>query len=758
MLVGGTLAWRSLSQAARNDVQQARTSVPVELEKLEKTPDGEETEIPVPGAEFFLFTKSGAQIGGKYTTDALGKIALSLEPGEYYFEETYPGFGYDFDQDGEGKSIKIYPFIVKGDEEKAVVTVYDRRQVGQLIVTKEVKNLPEGELTESQKSRKFTFTVTFSDGKTYPCRIDGALVTLGPGGTFELCHGQEAVFSDVPVGVQYTVTEQKADDCATFAAGSHGTIRPGEQRAAFLNAQGIDEPEGPLELVVTKVLKEGYPPADRDKTFHFTLTLNGEITEFDLKPGANGGQDSRVFPDVKFGDSYSVVETDTGYILTTDKATGTIALPRTEATFTNEYPRPQTEIGGEKTWKAGADMHLIPPSIPVRLYDGEGRMVEEQTVRPDGEGKWYYTFHAPRYDQDGNEIKYVIREGPVDYFAPSYEGYDITNSPVKPVDADPPVLEKVVEGSGAPSRRFRFLLEAKDGAPLPDKASGTVKSYERDGGGPVEFGTFTFTCPGTFVYTIYETAGSEAGWTYDDARYTLTFVVAAKDGALFIQQQTLVKNGEVADKLVFRNRYTPATKPPGPGGGDDDDDDEVKIKGEKRWVDEGAPEGARPDHVVVYLYADGKLVHQQEVTARDGWRYSVTMPKYQKGRRVVYTVGEEPVPGYECRVEGFDLINTYVGETPSPIPTGGETTTPGPTGTQGPPAEGSLPPTPGEGGAPEATPIPTAPPPDVPKTGDTNELPIWLAVMGSGGLGLMICLGYLYWRKHHYVGKRLMKR
>jgi len=46
----------------------------------------------------------------------------------------------------------------------------------------------------------------------------------------------------------------------------------------------------------------------------------------------------------------------------------------------------------------------------------------------------------------------------------------------------------------------------------------------------------------------------------------------------------------------------------------------------------------------------------------------------------------------------------------------------------------------------------------VPKTGDNQELPIWFGVTVSGGLGLLLCLGYLYWKKHHYVGKRLMKK
>jgi len=171
-------------------------------------------------------------------------------------------------------------------------------------------------------------------------------------------------------------------------------------------------------------------------------------------------------------------------------------------------------------------------------------------------------------------------------------------------------------------------------------------------------------------------------------------------------------------------------------------DSEVVVTVRKIWEHGTNPEENRPASVVVYVYADGTLVHQQLVTAADGWKYTFRLPKYAAGKEITYTVGEQEVPGYEARVEGFDIVNTFI-EKPQPSPTPTPTETPTPTPTPPPPT---------------ATPAPTPPPPSVAQTGDTEELTLWLAVTALGAVGLAVCLGLLYYSKHRYVGKRLMKK
>ncbi len=778
--------WQSLNQVARNDIRRPPEARPTELIIFEKEPDGTPTETPIPGTEFFLFTADGEQVGGSYTTDDLGSINVSLKPGDYYFEETYPSLGFAFDQE-DGKPVTHYPFTVE-KKDKNTVIAYNRRLTGPLTIMKVVHNETAGELTQEQKEQKFTFTVTFSDNGSYPCQIDGGEeFTVSSGGALQLRHGQTAVFPAIPVGVQYTVVETAAEGYEVTSQGSHGNITPEGQEALFTNVVGQPEPEAPI-LTVTKVLAGEYPTKDSNKEFHFTLKLGDKVEEFTLKNG-----ETKTFDQVKPEDVYLITEQDAfpdGYSLTTVNAAGTIMEGETKAVFTNTYVgRTQVEIFGEKTWNVDeAHASLIPASVPIRLY-GDGLLVKEQTVKPDGEGKWRYIFYAPKYSGDGKEISYTVREAPIDYFLPIYHGNDIENVYTDPVSIDPPTLEKAVEGANAPKRTFTFLLQSEDGGPMPEGASGAGKLYTLEGAGKEDLGTFTFKRPGTFRYTLYEVKGGGSNWSYDTARYTLTFTVTAQDGKLVVQK-SLTKDGETADKLLFRNTYTSSGEGGGGGGGTVN----IELSGQKHWEHGENPQENRPEKIVVLVYADGELACQEEVTGEDGWKYSFLVPKYtQRGKKVVYTVGEKPIPGYQCQVDGYDLINTYVGEgeptpTSTPTPTSSEEPTPTPPepsqpstgGTPVTPTPTPTPPEPTSVGeetpvpTPSETPTPTpagtpvpppsggggstpSDPPNTVKTGDTGELGLWLAVTALGGAGTLLCLGYLFWTRRRYTGKRLMK-
>ena len=154
-LITGTLGWQSLGQTAKNEAQ-SEILRQVELLKLEKLPDGTETEIPVPGAAFYLFAEDGAQIGGRYVTDENGTISVSLKPGEYYFEESSPVPGFAFDTDEKGQQLTRYPFVVTGNEtETVVVTVYNIRLQGALTIEKTVRNADDSPLTDEQKAQEF---------------------------------------------------------------------------------------------------------------------------------------------------------------------------------------------------------------------------------------------------------------------------------------------------------------------------------------------------------------------------------------------------------------------------------------------------------------------------------------------------------------------------------------------------------------------------------------------------------------------------
>ena len=101
---------------------------------------------------------------------------------------------------------------------------------------------------------------------------------------------------------------------------------------------------------------------------------------------------------------------------------------------------------------------------------------------------------------------------------------------------------------------------------------------------------------------------------------------------------------------------------------------EVTVK--KVWDDKENKDGLRPDKVTVRLLADGQEVAVKEITATDNWQASFTdLPVYKEGKKITYTITEDPVVGYTTTIDGFTVTNRH---TP---PTSPSTTTPPPSTT-----------------------------------------------------------------------------
>ena len=114
---------------------------------------------------------------------------------------------------------------------------------------------------------------------------------------------------------------------------------------------------------------------------------------------------------------------------------------------------------------------------------------------------------------------------------------------------------------------------------------------------------------------------------------------------------------------------------------------EVAVK--KVWDDKENKDGLRPDKVTVRLLADGQEVAVKEITATDNWQASFTdLPVYKEGKKIVYTITEDPVAGYTATIDGFTVTNRHTPPTtpPGTPPTPPSTTTPPPSTTTPPPA------------------------------------------------------------------------
>lgn len=694
-----SFAWADFTQSRTNVFRGAVNRAEVVLSKYEKDANGvvqADPVSPVMNAQFLLYRieADGSETpvdGGPWLTDTKGEIIfdgrdsrhMKLEVGKYVFVETKPAFGYTYDKDEAGDDITRYVFEVTQSDVtggKAVrVMAYNRRGSGTLAVKKTVEgNAPEG--------AEFTYTVFFSDGGTHSYSIDGGGEnTVTSGGTFTLKHGQTALFTDVPIGVQYRIVETAHPDYIISSNGHQGSITDAGSVAAFVNTYVTEPPtEEKVTLTVTKTLAGEHPAADKEKEFNFTLTVDGEELKFTLKPGETGRFE------VTEGSQYEVTEENyfgDEYVQSVTNGLGTVGKEDIEVAVTNTFiGEPVVDIEGEKRWRLGqGGDSVLPEAITVRLKNGD-TVVLEKTVRPNADGDWKYSFTAPKYDADGKAIGYTVEELAVPCFITSYDGYDITNTYVAPVVADPPVVTKTVQGENAPDTEFAFVMKGQDGAPMPEGAVGSTKTIHITGGGEVEFGNIEFTNAGVYTYEIHEVSGGEAGWTYDKKRYTLTFTVTEVNGSLTVSGQKLECGGEAVNDIRFTNSYT------------EPEADTVIIAGEKRWEHGSNPVANRPDSITLYVYADGKQVVQWQVTAKDDWKYSIELPKFAAdGSEIRYTVDEKAVDGYTKQIDGYDLVNTYVDDTGDPFD-----------------------------------------PEDTPDTGDHTDLTVWLIMMIASGIMLIV--------------------
>ena len=57
----------------------------------------------------------------------------------------------------------------------------------------------------------------------------------------------------------------------------------------------------------------------------------------------------------------------------------------------------------------------------------------------------------------------------------------------------------------------------------------------------------------------------------------------------------------------------------------------------------------------------------KEITATDNWQASFTdLPVYKEGKKIAYTITEDPVAGYTTNIDGFTVTNRHTPPTTPP--------------------------------------------------------------------------------------------
>lgn len=105
---------------------------------------------------------------------------------------------------------------------------------------------------------------------------------------------------------------------------------------------------------------------------------------------------------------------------------------------------------------------------------------------------------------------------------------------------------------------FTVQLEAKEGVPLPEDCTLTIK-----GSGTGAFGPMEYTVPGDYVYTLHQIKGNAEYVTYDETVYTVTVRVTNDDQGGLVAELWAVRDNETkkVDKVSFANRYNEPAPP-----------------------------------------------------------------------------------------------------------------------------------------------------------------------------------------------------
>lgn len=356
-------------------------------------------------------------------------------------------------------------------------------QRGGLQVTKTVSG------NTGETDRKFRFTVTLSGASlsgaaiatSYPytyvrqdgTTVQGSLTFTDGTAAFTLKDRESLTLTGIPAGITYQVTETEANQdgyTTTAGDGTTGAIPAGGAAiTAFHNHRsssgswGDDDPTTSVTGTKTWVDNgnaQGTRPDSLRLTLYRSVSGGAETVVSGVSPTwvKNGDVWTYTFSNLPLRDSagrlyhYRVEETvPEGYTSSVSGYHFTNTLTTEDETIS---------VSGRKYWR-GDTAETRPDSIVVVLY-ANGQEVARQVVSAGQD--WSYLFEElPKYDAQGSEITYTVREETVpEGYRVEYSGTDIINLSL---DQDFSALRitKTVSGPGSDTEQaFHFTVTLSD--------------------------------------------------------------------------------------------------------------------------------------------------------------------------------------------------------------------------------------------------------------------------------------------------------
>ncbi|MED0982232.1 Cna B-type domain-containing protein, partial [Bacillus paramycoides] len=267
----------------------------------------------------------------------------------------------------------------------------------------------------------------------------------------------------------------------------------------------------------------------------------------------------------------------------------------------------ETKVEGTKTWKDDNATDR-PSTIKVDLLQN-GQVIDTKEVTAASE--WKYTFEKLQaYDVEGKAYKYEVKEQAVEGYKSKVNGYDITNTKVGETKVEGTKTWNDNNATDRPSTIKVDLLQ--NGKVIDTKEVSKATNWK-----------YTF----------------EKLQAYDTNGVAYKYEVKEQPVAGYKSE---VKGYDITNTKVGQ----------------------TKVEGTKTWKDDNATD--RPEMIKVDLLQNGKVIATQEVSKASDWKYAFTdLAAYDAdGKAYKYEVKEQPVAGYQSEVQGYDITNIKVKESP----------------------------------------------------------------------------------------------
>ena len=285
--------------------------------------------------------------------------------------------------------------------------------------------------------------------------------------------------------------------------------------------------------------------------------------------------------------------------------TASIAYEGETAIVTNSYTPETTALQVVKAWDDGADKDGIrPETVTVRLYaNGEKT---DLTLELNAEGKWTGAFENLPVYEEGEEIRYTVKEENV------AEGYTVASIVVDPDTG----IVKITNFHDHAVTEVTVYKEWDD-------------SDDQDGIRP-ESVTIVLYADGEKVDTVELSETNKWKHTFTD----LPLNNNGEEIAYTVKEVKIegytVAYKQTDDGWKVVNTHEPEVK-------------EVTVS--KVWYDNKDASELRPDSITVQLYKNGEAWGDKfQLSANNNWKKTFELPVCEDGEEIKWTVKELKVP------------------------------------------------------------------------------------------------------------------